>query len=60
MLIELMEHGISQSNGANLSQSEHSELYCIGYGTCEHETSTDLGFQVKKKKQFEPDFHVII
>ena len=33
-----MVHEISLKNGASLSQSELSEMHCIGNGTCEHET----------------------
>ena len=47
-LTEPMEHGISLSNGANMSQSELSEMHCISYGAYEHETRTDLCFKAKK------------
>ena len=29
------------------SQSEPSEMNCISYGACEHETRTDLGYEVE-------------
>ena len=59
MLIEQMEHGISLSNGENLSQSQLSEMHYISYGTCEYKMHTDLCFEAKKF-QFELDFHLII
>ena len=43
-----MDHGISISNGANLSQLELSEMHCISYATAEHETRTNLCLEAEK------------
>lgn len=39
---------VSPGNGVNLSQSKLSEKHWISYGTCEHETHSDLCFGVKQ------------
>ena len=41
------------------SQSEPSEFICISYGACEHQTGTDLCYEVKQT-QFPPEFHHLI
>ena len=46
--ITLNSEGNSISNGANLSQPKLSKMHCISYGACEHETRSDLCFEVKE------------
>ena len=39
-----------------MSQSKLSEIHCFSYGVCEHETHSDLCFEVKQI-QYTPEFH---
>ena len=58
-LIELMGREISLSNKTMLSQSELSEMHCISYGACKHETCADFCFQAKQI-QSQLEFHHLV